>query len=114
MAQPRHPVSSLLPPLTLDAHEGTRRCHGHTVLSGTRLGNQPRLVKALGQQHLPQRVVDLVRPRVRKVLALQPDLGSAWTAIISPQYNPAEKQTSLIPMASVSRWHFHNGVGPPT
>jgi hypothetical protein len=46
------------------------------MLSGARLGDDALLAHALAQQHLAQRVVDLVRARVIQVLALQIDLAS--------------------------------------
>jgi hypothetical protein len=41
------------------------------VLAGAGLGDQPRLAHPLGQQRLAQHVVDLVRPGVVEVLALE-------------------------------------------
>src|SRR6185295_13751809 len=49
------------------AHGGS----GHPVLPGAGLGNHARLAHALGQQRLPDGVVDLVRARVVQVFALQ-------------------------------------------
>src|ERR687888_47206 len=54
-----------------------RRC-GHSVLSGARLRDDPALAETLGEQHLPDGVVDLVRPRVREVLTLQEDPVSGF------------------------------------
>ena len=47
------------------------------MLPGARLGDDPLLRHAQAQQHLAQRVVDLVRARVVEVLALEPDLRLA-------------------------------------
>ena len=44
------------------------------VLSGAGLGDDPLLAESLREQRLTERVVDLVRPGVREVLALQPDV----------------------------------------
>ena len=54
---------------------GSGRCHA--VLPGPGLGDHPRLAHPQGQQRLPERVVDFVRPRVIEVLAFQPNLGTA-------------------------------------
>jgi hypothetical protein len=47
---------------------------GHAVLARPRLGDDPPLAHALGEQGLTQRVVDLVRTSVVEVLALEIDL----------------------------------------
>ena len=46
---------------------------GDAVLAGAGLGDDPRLAHALGEQRLPERVVDLVRAGVVEVLALEVD-----------------------------------------
>ena len=51
------------------AHGGSR----HTVLAGAGLGDDAALAHALGQQGLAQSVVELVRPGVVEVLALEID-----------------------------------------
>jgi hypothetical protein len=43
---------------------------GHAVLTGARFGNHALFPHALGQQGLPQRIVDLVRAGVQQVFAL--------------------------------------------
>jgi len=43
------------------------------MLPGAGLGDDPPLAHALGEQHLAQRVVELVRARVVEILALQID-----------------------------------------
>ena len=48
-----------------------RRGGGDTVLAGAGLGDQPALAHALGQQRLADDVVELVRPGVGQVLALE-------------------------------------------
>ena len=78
--QEPHPEDvRLLPPHVLGTHEDLaletqqrahRRC-GHAVLSGAGFGDHPALSHPLGQQSLPERVVDLVRAGVRQVLALE-------------------------------------------
>ena len=47
------------------------------MLAGAGLGDHPLLAHPQRQQCLPECVVDLVRPGVVKVFALQPDLRSA-------------------------------------
>ena len=82
-----HPRAQQLHPLhvraltagVLDAHVDDalhvqQRTHGrrrHAVLAGARLGDDPPLAHAPGQQHLAERVVELVRARVVEILALQ-------------------------------------------
>ena len=62
----------------LDAQFGRHRGRGDAVLARARLGYNARLVHlARHQQRLPQRVVDLVRARVRQILALEVDLRAA-------------------------------------
>ena len=59
-----------------DALEVEQRADGRrrdAVLAGARLGDDPPLTHALGQQRLTERVVDLVRARVVEVLALEVD-----------------------------------------
>ena len=55
-------------------HRASRRGRD-AVLPGPRLGDDPRLAELLGEEHLAERVVDLVCPRVTEVLALEPQLG---------------------------------------
>ena len=50
---------------------------GHAVLAGTGFGDHPLLAHALGQQRLANGVVDLVRPGVVEVFALEVDLRAA-------------------------------------
>mmetsp|Transcript_19494 Transcript_19494/g.49213 ORF Transcript_19494/g.49213 Transcript_19494/m.49213 type:complete len:530 (+) Transcript_19494:73-1662(+) len=49
---------------------------GHAVLARAGLRDDALLANALGKQALRERVVDLVRPSVREVLALEPNLGA--------------------------------------
>src|SRR5207245_2952127 len=56
------------------AEPGTRRGAGDAVLTRTGLSDDSLGPQALCQQGLTDRVVDLVRTRVRQILALQPDL----------------------------------------
>ena len=68
-----------------DAHEDDAgnveqragRGGGHAMLAGAGLGDDARLAHALGQQHLAQHVVDLVRAGVVQLVALEVDLGAA-------------------------------------
>ena len=52
---------------------GAHRGRGHPVLARARLGDDAPLAHALRQQPLADRVVDLVRARVRQVFAFEPD-----------------------------------------
>lgn len=63
---------------------GTSRCGGHTVLAGSRFGDDPLLAHAERQQGLAKRVVDLVSAGVVQVFALQPDFGSTAKLRQSP------------------------------
>jgi hypothetical protein len=47
------------------------------VLARAGLGNDTRLAHAAGQQYLAHAIVDLVRPRVVEIFALEPDLRPA-------------------------------------
>ena len=71
-----------------DALEAEQRaCRGrrHAVLAGAGLGDHARLAHALGEQRLPERVVDLVRAGVGEVLALQPDLAARRAPRAAPR-----------------------------
>src|SRR5918995_3081012 len=57
------------------AVEGGDGGRGDAVLAGSGLGDDTLLAHAVGEQYLAQGVVDLVRPRVREVLALEPNVG---------------------------------------
>ena len=56
----------------LQPEQRAGRGGGHAVLPGARLGDDPRLAHAVGEQALADRVVELVRAGVHEVLALQP------------------------------------------
>jgi hypothetical protein len=58
---------------TLEPEESTGGRGGHPVLTGTRLGDDPALPHPLSQKGLPERVVDLVRPRMVQILPLEVD-----------------------------------------
>ena len=60
-----------------EAEVGAGGRRGDAVLAGAGLGDDPRLAEALGEEHLADAVVDLVRPRVTEVLALEVDLAGA-------------------------------------
>ena len=60
----------------LQPEQRARGCGGHAVLAGAGLGDHARLAHAPREQGLPERVVDLVRARVREVLAFQPHLAA--------------------------------------
>ena len=57
--------------LALETHQRRRRRGGHAVLAGTGLGDEAGLAHPLGEQRLAEHVVDLVRPGVVEVLALE-------------------------------------------
>ncbi len=57
--------------LALEAEERGRRRRGDAVLSGARLGDDALLAHPPREQRLAEHVVDLVRARVREVLALE-------------------------------------------
>ncbi len=84
----QHAHAQHVRPLPLDirrAHEddagqvefrADSRCR-NAVLTGTGLGNNPRLAHALGEKDLAQRIVDLVRAGMIELFALEIDLGAA-------------------------------------
>jgi len=47
------------------------------VLAGARFGDDPVLAHPSGEQHLAERIVDLVRAGVTEILPLQPERRSA-------------------------------------
>ena len=53
---------------------------GYTMLACTRLGDDAVLTHLLRQQDLPEGIIDLVRPRVIEVLALEVDLRTILLA----------------------------------
>src|SRR5438270_203807 len=55
----------------VQAEQRARGRGGHAVLAGPGLRDHPRLAHPPGQQHLAQHVVDLVRPGVGEILALE-------------------------------------------
>ncbi|KAI9910501.1 hypothetical protein PsorP6_010249 [Peronosclerospora sorghi] len=59
---------------TVETEQGTRRGRGHTMLPRSRLGNNARLAKPLGQHGFPQCIFNLVGARVGQVLAFEPNL----------------------------------------
>ncbi len=60
-----------------EAQQRACRRRRHPMLPRAGLGDDPLLAHPLRQQSLAQRVVDLVRPGVQQVLALQVDLRAA-------------------------------------
>ena len=60
----------------VEAEEGGRGRGRDAVLARAGLGDHARLAEALGQQRLAEHVVDLVRPGVVEVLALEEDPGA--------------------------------------
>ena len=59
----------------LQPEQRADRGGGDAVLPGAGLGDDPRLAHALGEQRLPERVVQLVRAGVEEVLPLEVDAG---------------------------------------
>src|SRR5437763_7293645 len=51
---------------------------GHAMLAGAGLGDDPLAAHPLGEQALPERVVDLVRAGMSQVLAFQDDVRTAF------------------------------------
>jgi hypothetical protein len=62
---------------TLVAEQGARGGRRHTMLTRAGLGDDARLIHALGEQYLAQGVVDLMGTGVRQVFTLEIDLCSA-------------------------------------
>ena len=84
-AEPAHAVDVRRLPRDVDlAHvDGARQADARAgrgrrdaVLAGARLGDDALRAERLREQRLADAVVDLVRARVRQVLALEPDLGA--------------------------------------
>ena len=63
--------------VALEAEQRARRRGGDAVLAGACFGDDAPLAHPHGQQRLAERVVDLVRARMRQVLALQKDARAA-------------------------------------
>ena len=61
----------------LQTEAGAGRGRGDAVLAGTGFGDHAVFAHPPGQQHLAERVVDLVRAGVIEILALEVDLGAA-------------------------------------
>ena len=80
-----------------DARAGRGGCDA--VLAGAGLGDDALRAEALGEQRLADRVVDLVRARVREVFALEPDLGApafaSRGANVSAVGRPTHSRSSL-------------------
>ena len=64
--------------LTLHIHQGADGSRGHTMLTGTCLGDNSRLAHLLSHQDLSYGVVDFVGTRVVQVLALQIELATIF------------------------------------
>ena len=62
---------------TRDVEQRAHRRRRHPVLSGPGFGDDPGLAHALGEQDLADGVVDLMRPGVVELVALEIDLGAA-------------------------------------
>mmetsp|Transcript_18585 Transcript_18585/g.74182 ORF Transcript_18585/g.74182 Transcript_18585/m.74182 type:complete len:620 (+) Transcript_18585:561-2420(+) len=62
---------------TFEPEESTYGGGRDAVLAGARLGDDARLAQSFREERLADGVVDLVRPRVRELLALEPDLRAA-------------------------------------
>ena len=60
------------------AQTGGRHSRGHTVLPGAGLGHQSGLAHILGQQRLPQGVVDLVSAGMQQVFTLEPQFKAQF------------------------------------
>ena len=66
--------------LALHVHKCANSGCGHTVLSGSSLGDDASLTHALGKQNLTDGVVDFVGTGVVKVLALKVELATVLLA----------------------------------
>ena len=60
-----------------DPEQRARRRRRDAVLPRAGLGDDAGLAHALGEQHLAERVVELVRAGVEQVFALEPNLRAA-------------------------------------
>lgn len=78
------------------------------MLAGSSLGDDALLPETDGQQCLANRVVDLVRPSVGKVLPLQVDVGSA--RVLGQAGCEVEGRGAADKVLSVPR-HFGNELG---
>lgn len=63
----------------LEAHVCAHGCGSDAMLAGPCLCNQSFLPQPLGNECLPDSVVNLVSPRVVQVFALEPDTRSSYT-----------------------------------
>ena len=63
--------------LALQSKQRTNRRRRHSVLTRAGLGNDPLLAHSNRQQSLPQSIVDLVRPSMIEVLALNRDVQTS-------------------------------------
>src|SRR5215212_8261543 len=86
---------------TFLAVQGGDRCGGDAVLASAGLGDDALLAHAIGEQDLAQGVVDLVRPRVRQILALEPDVGPAPFAGKAPGEHEGGRAADEVPRQSV-------------
>ena len=66
--------------IALHTHERAGGSGGYTMLACTRLGDDVVLPHLLRQQDLPKGIIDLVRPRVVEVFALEVDLRAILLA----------------------------------
>src|SRR5215218_7354549 len=83
------------------AVEGGDGGRGDAVLARAGLGDDALLAHTVGEQDLAQGVVDLVRARVRQVLALEPDVGPAPFAGKAPGEHEGGRAADEVPRQSV-------------
>ena len=93
-----------------DALHPQQRAHGRgrdAVLAGAGLGDDPPLAHPLGEQHLPERVVELVRAGVVEVLALEVDGRPARSESLLARYSgvgrPPKSRSSAVELGAVGR-----------
>ena len=80
------------------------------MLSGPRLGNDPPLAHPQGEQGLAQRVVDLVRPRMIEVLALEIDLCPA-ALLRQPAGEIQRRRPADIVLVQLTEFRLESRIG---
>src|SRR5918996_2587215 len=95
-------------PLAVEGRDGGR---GDAVLARAGLRDYAFLAHPVGEQYLAQGVVDLVRPGVRQVLALEPDVGPAPLAGQALGEHKRGRPADEVPRKAVP-FFFELGVVP--
>ncbi len=89
--------------VAVEPQERTDRRRRDAVLPGAGLGNHAPLPHPLCQQRLPERVVDLVGPRVREVLALEEDARAAERLGEPPGFVQRRRASDVVPQQLAER-----------